>query len=92
VRVLFGRPGSAPPGATLAPIAPPPTSAQLSPRLKLWCALTFAATVALSLVVCTQRAAFSWSFKLVAASVVLFSLGSLGRSLDGRWFGDRRRV
>lgn len=89
LRVLFGRPGSAPPGAVLAPLVAPPTSAQLPAGLKLFCALQFAATVAFSLVVCTRREAFSWSFKLLAASLLLTSLWMVGGLLDGRWTDGR---
>ena len=87
LHVLFGRPGSAPPGAVQTPRVPPPASAQLARGLKLYCALQFAATVAFSLVVCTQRERFSWSFKLVAAMALLTSLWMLGGLLDGRWPG-----
>jgi alkylglycerol monooxygenase len=83
-RVLFGRPGTTPPGVVEAPVVPPPPSAAIPARWKAYVAAQGALTIAFSVHLFVTRDAHAWSFKLAAAAAILGTLVTLGGLLDGR--------
>ncbi len=84
-RVLLGKPGSAPPGVSLPPARPPPRSAHIPKKTKLFVLFQFALTVLCSSYVFVFREDLGGLARAVSAGLVVLSLITLGGLLDGRW-------
>jgi alkylglycerol monooxygenase len=92
LRVLFGRPGTMPPGAALP--APPAALPRVGSALKLYVVAQFAATLALALLVLIGRDDVGWRLQLATAVAVLAALSTLGGLLDrrrGAWMAEACR-
>jgi sterol desaturase/sphingolipid hydroxylase (fatty acid hydroxylase superfamily) len=84
LRVLFSRPGWAPPGVVLPPARPARPSAGIPRATKLYVAVQMVLTIGFSLYVFVLRDQHSMVLKLVSAAVLLLGLVTLGGLLDGR--------
>ncbi len=84
LRVVFGRPGTLPAGASAPPVAHAPHTDNIARGIKVYVALQFALTIALSLLVLIPRDDYAWQWQLVAAVATVGALSSIGGLLDGR--------
>jgi sterol desaturase/sphingolipid hydroxylase (fatty acid hydroxylase superfamily) len=83
LRVLFGRPGTAPPGFALPGVAPPRASAKIPIVTKVCVSALFLATAAASLWVFLLRDRRSLSENALGALAIVAALLALGRLVDG---------
>lgn len=95
LRVFFGRPGWRPPGVTVAREPPARADAVIPRATKLHAAGQFTATSLLSIYILWLRDRHSLPVQIVAAALILWSLGTIGALLDGlagAEAGERRRL
>jgi alkylglycerol monooxygenase len=92
LRVLFGRPGTAPEGAALPAITPPPCTTTISTGVKAYVIMQFLLTLGLSLMVAIGREDFAWQWQLAALVAIIVALSSLGGLLDKRPWAWRVEV
>lgn len=94
LRVLFGRPGSAPRGAMLPARSPAIHTDSIARAVKLYVLAQFVLTLVLSLLVLIPRDDYAWQWQLAAALAILAALSTLGGLLDqrrGAWRAEALR-
>lgn len=89
LRVFLSRPGYAPHGIALPPVAAPPRSAQIAFGRKILVAAILCFTIAFSLYVFILRDLHSWLLKSLASAAMIASLLFLGAILDGKKAAQR---
>lgn len=89
LRILFSRPGYAPPGASLPPLPPVTESAALARPWKLYIGAQFLMLIACSLYVFVFREACGIFIMLIALFAIVGSIAAIGGLLDARRGAER---
>ena len=84
LRVVFGRPGTLPAGASAPVVKTASQAADVNWKVKAYAAVQFVLTLGLSLLVLIPRDEVAWQWQLAAAVATLAALASIGGLLDGR--------